>query len=116
MPARSSAALIAMPPRSMAVSPANAPESLPIGVPAVPTITEPGIGGLLEPTNEGASVGRSPVFSLLAVRITTVTGHERDRCDSYGHSRGRTGRGDRGVAAAGGGARRTGEGRRGRHV
>ncbi len=34
---------MAMPPRSIALSPANAPESLPMGVRADPTITEPGM-------------------------------------------------------------------------
>src|SRR5438105_14077382 len=47
MPARSSAALIATPPSSIALMPANAPDNLPMGVRAEPTITEPDIGGLL---------------------------------------------------------------------
>jgi hypothetical protein len=32
-----------MPPRSVALNPANAPESFPIGVRADPTITDPGM-------------------------------------------------------------------------
>src|SRR5579884_3218740 len=48
MPARSSAAFIAIPPRSMAVKPLRAPSSRPMGVRAPETITEPDIGSLLE--------------------------------------------------------------------
>ena len=43
MPARSSAALMANPPRSMAVKPASAPDIFPIGVRAAETMTEPGM-------------------------------------------------------------------------
>src|SRR5262245_58547324 len=46
MPARSRAAAMARPPRSVAGNEANAPESLPIGVRAPATMTEPGIGHL----------------------------------------------------------------------
>src|SRR5437868_4727748 len=44
MPARASAAAMARPPRSVASNDANAPESLPMGVRAEETITEPGMG------------------------------------------------------------------------
>src|SRR3954452_25250430 len=43
MPARESAASMAMPPRSTAWKPLSAPSSLPIGVRAPETMTEPGM-------------------------------------------------------------------------
>src|SRR5680860_1921327 len=46
-PARSNAALMAKPPRSMALNDASAPESLPMGVRADETMTEPGMGAPL---------------------------------------------------------------------
>src|SRR5215475_465409 len=47
MPARSSAALIATPPRSTAAKPVSAPSNRPIGVRAPLTITDPGMTRLL---------------------------------------------------------------------
>src|SRR5689334_5766777 len=47
MPDFSSAALMAMPPRSTALKVFRAPESLPIGVRAPPVMTEPGMSNLL---------------------------------------------------------------------
>ena len=52
--AGSSAALMAMPPRSVAANPANAPESLPIGVRAPLRMTEPAMVSL--PRVTGPSV------------------------------------------------------------
>src|SRR6478752_7360724 len=46
MPLRSRAAEIAKPPSSIAVKPLSAPDSLPMGVRAPPTITDPGMDGL----------------------------------------------------------------------
>src|SRR4051812_46946676 len=43
IPDRCNAAEMANPPRSIAVKPLSAPDSLPIGVRAPPTITEPGM-------------------------------------------------------------------------
>src|SRR6476659_3536913 len=52
MPARSRAAAMARPPRSVADSDAKPPESLPIGVRADETITEPGMA-FLHPVARG---------------------------------------------------------------
>src|SRR5437016_6412385 len=86
MPARSSARLIAMPPRSVALNPANAPESLPMGVRADPTITEPVMGDILAiwlvesrgPVRtscwrSGFSVGTGGSVPLLAGRFMSMT-------------------------------------------
>src|SRR3954451_4188803 len=55
MPARSSAALMAKPPKSIAVKLLKAPDSFPIGVRAPATMTEPGIVDL---STNGSSRGR----------------------------------------------------------
>src|SRR3954453_9858625 len=57
MPERSSAALIAKPPRSIAVNPLSPPDSLPMGVRAPPTITDPGMKSLLAASSSPGWLG-----------------------------------------------------------
>src|SRR3954451_19650392 len=60
---------MAMPPRSCALRDASAPESLPIGVRAVETITEPGMGTPVRT----APVGYRSVGATIVVLVSHVS-------------------------------------------
>src|SRR5690348_182958 len=76
---------MAMPPSSAAEKPARAPDSLPIGVRAPATITDPGMGRLLGKSGVGPPILTVPV---------ALQSYGADRGGPRGYSRQRPGRGD----------------------
>src|SRR5579864_9663438 len=101
-PARSSAALMAKPPNSMAVNPLSAPDSFPIGVRAPATMTDPGMSGDLLSNRRQATNRESPVYAGVVHRSYSPVAWPGDRYArlSPGHSvRGVGGRAGRSAAA-----------------
>src|SRR3954451_2564021 len=82
MPARSSAALMAKPPRFIAVKLLSAPESFPIGVRAPATMTEPGIETPLRCETCGfrAPGSRPPPVRSARIRLRVHTNRPRRCC------------------------------------